>query len=175
MSEKQLENQLVRTLHDGLREPGRLAAVSLAGASLEVRSLADLCESHAFEIFQNDARWNTHKGFMEDVIGGMTPDIVLRSVLSGQNRIYIEVKESDCLHYNTEDSQIIRYFLHLLAVSERNPKGIPDISRAIILAAPSSWFENSRTGTDWKYFIKHYGNLARAFCITLGEWRVDNA
>ena len=175
MSEKQIEDQLVRTLHNGLREPGRLAAVILTSASSDVRSFADVCGSHAFEIFQNDTGWNTHKGFMEDVIGGMTPDIVLRSVLSGQNRIYIEVKESDCLHYDTEDSQIIRYFLHLLAVSERNPKGIPDISRAIILAAPSGWFENSRTGTDWRYFIEHYCDLARAFCITLGELRVDSA
>ena len=103
---------------------------------------------------------------MLDVAGGMTPDIVVRSKGSGQNRIYIEVKESQCLGYNTEDSQIIRYFLHLLAVSELKPNGVADIGRAIILAAPSNWFETSRTGTDWRYFTDHYTGLARAFDIT---------
>ena len=125
-------------------------------------------------VFQDDSEWNTHKGFMVDVAGGMTPDIVLRLKGSGQNRICIEVKESQCLGYNTEDSQIIRYFLHLLAILEQKPHGVTDIGRAIILAAPSNWFENSRTGTEWRYFTDHYTDLARAFGITLGELRMDN-
>jgi hypothetical protein len=175
MSEQQIEDQLVRSLQEGLREPRKLKAITLASANSDVQSIADMCGSQAFEIYQNNSAWNSDKGFMNDVIGGMTPDVVLRSVASGQNRIYIEVKESSCLGYKIEDSQIIRYFLHLLAVSEEKPKGIPDIGRAILLAAPSKWFEGSRTGADWKYFIEKYGDLARAFQITLGELHVGNA
>jgi hypothetical protein len=112
---------------------------------------------------------------MDDVIGGMTPDIVLRSLASGQNRIYIEVKETACLRYGTADSQIIRYFMHLLAVSTQRTQDSRDMTRAIILAAPPMWFENSRTGTDWKYFVERYADLARAFHVTIGELRIDNA
>lgn len=175
MSETQIEIQIVELLQEGLRTPNRLAEMKLSNTDSAVECLADLCGTQKFEIFQRNPEWNTHKGFMKDLIGGMIPDIVLRSTTSGQNRIYIEVKESACLHYNTEDSQIIRYFLHLLAVSERNPKGCDDIEigRAVILAAPLAWFEDSRTGTDWRYFLEHYRKLARLFCITLGEVHTD--
>jgi len=106
---------------------------------------------------------------MVDVIGGMTPDIVIRSLMTDQNRIIIEVKESQTLNYGTSDSQVIRYFLHLLSTTEQTPSGKTDIRRAIILAAPTTWFESTRTGDDWKYFLRAYADLARAFNITLGE------
>jgi hypothetical protein len=64
---------------------------------------------------------------MRDVAGGVTPDIVLRSRVSGQNRIYVEVKDSEPLHYDIEDSQIVRYFLHLLGTTTKvSEKGAVD-------------------------------------------------
>lgn len=170
MSEKELEDALASTLREASGSPERLAAIRFTGTEFGEQSFADLCGSNAFEVFQNDVAWNTHKNFMGEVIGGMTPDIVLRSVQSGQNRIYVEVKESACLGYDTEDSQIIRYFLHLLAVSTR---GEGDIRRAIIVAAPSRWFSDTRTGTDWWYFVDRYSDLAKKFKVTIGELRVD--
>ena len=52
---------------------------------------------------------------MLDLTGGSVPDIVLRSKASGENRIYVEVKDTQPLGYGLEDSQIIRYFLHLIS------------------------------------------------------------
>jgi len=72
---------------------------------------------------------------MLDVIDGMIPDIVLRSPISRQNRIYIEVKDTEPLGYGIEDSKIARYFLHLLATTTRGPKEGNDIRRAVLLCA----------------------------------------
>lgn len=172
--EKQLEVQLVAALTEGQRDHTRLSEICLTNPSSDVRTLADLCGSFQYDIFQDRSEWNSDKKFMIDVIGGMTPDIVLRSVVSRQNRIYIEVKESAPLGYGTKDSQIIRYFLHLLASSEQRPKGKADIGRAIILAAPKEWFESPKTGSDWKYFVDKYADLAQAFHITLGALYIEN-
>ena len=40
---------------------------------------------------------NLHPTFMQDVIGGMVPNIVLRSPISAENRIYIEVNDAEPL------------------------------------------------------------------------------
>lgn len=106
------------------------------------------------------------------VIGGMTPDIVLRPQISGKDRIYIEVKEAASLSYGRHDSQVVRYFLHLLASTEQRPGGKDDIGRAILLAAPAHWFER-KAGEDWLYFVEKYTDLARAFNITLGKILLD--
>ena len=118
-----------------------------------------------FRIIKDSSEWNTDKKYMTDIIGGMTPDIVIRSELSNENRIYIEVKETSTLNYNKEDSQIIRYFLHLLATSKNNDK---DIQRAIILAAPKNWFTITKNKSMWDYFIEKYSDLAHVFNIKLG-------
>jgi len=172
--EKQLEHQIIATLKEGMGNHDRLSAIRLTNTSSGVQTLADLCDSHEFKIIQDHSEWNTNTKFMLDVIGGMTPDIVLRSVASQQNRIYIEVKEFAKIGRSKEDSQIIRYFLHLLASSEDNPNGKSDIGRSIILAAPKAWFEASSTNESWKYFLDKYRDLAQAFHITLGELHIEN-
>jgi hypothetical protein len=112
---------------------------------------------------------------MTDVIGGMTPDIVIRSAASAQNRIIIEAKGTDKLSYGIVDSQVVRYFLWLLAATERGP-GRHDIRRAVLLAAPTDWFNCDSTARSWNYFLKHYRHLASEECgfdIILGEIRCD--
>lgn len=128
----------------------------------------NLIKSINFKIFQDNSEWNKDKTLMIDVIGGMTPDIVLRSIISDENRIYIEVKETSTLNYTKEDSQLIRYFLHLLATSSQQIKH-DDLQRAILLAAPVSWFEQDNNKIVWDYFLEKYGDLAKAFDIVLGR------
>ena len=163
MAEKELETDLVSRLRSGD------TVIPITNSTSDASSLTDLCCGTAFEIFQDDSRWNSYPDFMHDVIGGMTPDIVLRSKASGENRIYIEVKETHVLGYGTTDSQIVRYFLHLLATSTRLTGGPSEIRRGILLAAPPKWFSDTRTGFDWNEFVENYSGLAKAFDITLGE------
>ncbi|MGB6716817.1 MAG: hypothetical protein WBE47_07700 [Candidatus Acidiferrales bacterium] len=100
----------------------------------------------------------------------MTPDIVLRSRVSGENRVYIEVKDSQPLGYGVEDSQVVRYFLHLLATTTGIPReGETDIRRAVLLCAPSTWFKNAINAKAWNHFLEHFSGLAKEFEITLGE------
>jgi hypothetical protein len=108
---------------------------------------------------------------MQDLVGGVTPDIVLRSKSSGQNRIYIEVKDTEPLGYGIEDSQIVRYFLHLLAMTTKGPSS--DIKRAVLLCAPSAWFQVERNAKTWNHFLDRFLGLAKAFDITLGEIRAE--
>lgn len=163
MAEKELETAIVSRLRSGD------TAIPITNSTSDAFLLADLCCGTEFEIFQDDSRWNPYPDFMADVIGGMTPDIVLRSKASGENRIYIEVKETQVLGYGTTDSQIVRYFLHLLATSTRLTGGMSEIRRGILLAAPPKWFSDTCTGSDWREFIRTYSGLAKAFDITLGE------
>ncbi len=133
-------------------------------------SLADLVGNHEFEIIEDSSEWNQDKTFMVDIIGGMTPDIVIRGKQSGENRIYIEVKNGASLNYGKEDSQIIRYFLHLLASSHKSPG---DIARAIVLAAPRRWFNSERNAEAWQYFVDHFGDLAKCFDVRLAILYLD--
>jgi hypothetical protein len=168
VAEKDLENSLVITLSAA----ETLSNIRISSATSDARSLADLCRGQPFEIIQDDSRWNQQPTAMLEIIGGMTPDIVLRSKSSTQNRIYIEVKESALLGYGIHDSQAVRYFLHLVASSETKPNGKEDIRRGLLLAAPTAWFEEKRTGAAWRYFMERYSDLARAFDVTLGEIRL---
>jgi hypothetical protein len=111
---------------------------------------------------------------MVDVTGNMVPDIVIRSLQSRENRIYIEVKLGQALGRGKHDSQIIRYFLHLLCNSKQLPKGSPDIRRAMLLAAPSLWFQNNKNADAWQYFLDKYQDLARCFDVTLGRLEIDD-
>ncbi len=169
MAEKDFENTIVKTLQAADKDPAVLANLEITSSTSDARSIADLCLGDQFDIFQDNSDWNPQKKFMTEIIGGMRPDIVLRSRISETNRIIIEVKDTMPLGYGVHDSQVIRYFLHLLAMSSSTVG--KDIRRAVLLAAPDRWFEGN-TGDVWKYFLNRYTDLARAFDVTLGELRI---
>ena len=110
-----------------------------------------------------------------DLFGGMRPDIVLSSNPSGRNRIIIELKQATkATHKDADAAQFVRYFLHLLATSDRKLESREDIARGFFLAVPTSWFENPSYSHNWRYFVEQYGPLARTFCSTLGEIRAED-
>lgn len=166
MTEKIIE-QKIKILIEQCRDNSTLNNIIIENSTSDARSLGDLCSDFRFNIFNDDSRWNTHPDIMIDIIRGCTPDIVLRSSVSGQNRVIIEVKKDSCLGHDTHSSQVIRYFLHLLATSTKNIGD--DMGRAILLAAPRQWFASTKTGADWNYFVRQYSDLAKEFNITLGE------
>jgi hypothetical protein len=166
--EKIIERHLLKVL---VEHPEELV---IKDSSSDTQSGADLLCGYEFSVIHDDSDWNPYKKFMQDVVGGKIPDIVIRSKVSGQNRIYIEVKDSRPLSDGIEDSQVIRYFLHLLATTTRVPrKGTTDIRRAMLLCAPSAWFKKPRNATTWKHFLEHFSGLAKAFDITLGKIHVE--
>lgn len=168
-TEKQIENELVRRL----QKPSSRFSLTIENSSNHnYRNLSDLIGNADIDIIQDDSEWNTHPGFMVDIAGGMTPDIVIRSKLSKQNRIYIEVKNDAKFNYGLADSQMTRCFLHLLATSTREQSN-NDPCRALILAAPSTWFAIQGNKEKWSYFKTHDVGLADAFGITIGELWVD--
>ncbi len=169
VAEKDLENAIVKKLLAAGKNPAALVNLEITSSTSDAKSIADLCLDNPFDIFQDTSDWNPHPQLMSEIIGGMRLDIVLRSRNSEKNRIIIEVKETMPLGYGVHDSQVIRYFLHLLAMSS-STVGL-DIRRAVLLAAPNRWFEEN-TGDAWKYFLNRYTDLARAFDITLGELRI---
>ena len=169
MAEKHIENSLCEKLREALNDPSILRSVAIQNSSSDVSNLFDLIREKKYEIVQDHSGWNQNSDLMKDITGGMTPDVVLRSLLSGQNRIYIEVKERRGLGYGIADSQIIRYFLHLLAMTNKKPKGREDdIRRAVLLAAPSSWFRRAKNAEAWNHFITTFKELSKHFEITLG-------
>ena len=174
MAEKELENELVSKLRNGCGNENTLEAIKIVHSTSAMSSFYDLCGDIPYEVFQDTSVWNPFPDLMMDVIGGMTPDIVIRSRVSGQNRIYIEVKETSPLNYEIDDSQVIRYFLHLLSTSDKRPKGYSDIARGILLAAPSPWFRKPSNEKIWNYFREKYKDLASVFGITIGEIRLDS-
>jgi len=166
--EKKIEEKFLNILRE------RPEALEIKNPSSAARNLADLLSGHEPTVFHDTNEWNPHPECMQDLVGGVIPDIVLRSKVSGQNRIYIEVKDSKPLNYGIEDSQVVRYFLHLLAMSTKAPeKGAGDIKRAVLLCAPSLWFKDKHNAETWAHFLKHFSGLAKAFEITLGEVHAD--
>lgn len=134
-----------------------------------ITSFRDLFGAHEYQTIQDNSIWNPFGGFMKDVIGGMCPDIVFRSKVTNENRIIIEVKDTEKLgyqHYGIEDSQVVRYFLHLLATSTKDSD---DIHRAVLLCAPPIWFADAHNAKAWGYFLEHFSGLAAKFRIALGE------
>jgi hypothetical protein len=166
--EKIIERALLTALHE------RPESVLIHRPSLpHITRLGGLLRQLDYEQIHDDSRWNPEKNFMKDVIWGMCPDIVLRSKLTGENRIYIEVKDTERFgyrHYEIEDSQVIRYFLHLLATTTKNPS---DIGRAILVCAPSRWFLDPHNAKAWGYFKDHFSGLATRFDIAIGEINAD--
>ncbi|MBZ5555486.1 MAG: hypothetical protein LAO21_22495 [Acidobacteriia bacterium] len=174
MTEKDLVSKLSEKLDEALNDQAVLNEIWITNGTSDVETLYDLIGGRRYRIFKDTAEWNPNKGMVIDIMGGMVPGIVLRSEGSGENRIYIEVKETAPLTYGKEDSQITRYLLHLLAMTTDKPKKCPDdIRRAVLLAAPSQWFDEPRNDEVWEYFLETYRGLASAFNVTLGEIRLD--
>ncbi len=170
MYEKDLENLICAQLHAGAEDPSQLEALSFSRSTSAARNVRELIDGKTFALLQDTSEWDLHRSVLHDLCGGMTPDIVVRSKHSGQNRIYIEVKLIRELGYGKPDSQVVRYLLHLLATSEKKPSAAPDdIRRAVILAAPPGWFVVSKNAETWNYFLTTYGPLAAAFDVTLAE------
>lgn len=165
--EKEIEGRILDRLKDGL------AGLEIRNSTSDAKSLAGLFRQHRPTVLHDTTAWNLHPNFMLDVIGGMVPDIVLRSPISRQNRIYIEVKDTEPLGFGIEDSQIARYFLHLLATTTRGPKEGNDIRRAVLLCAPASWFKAKGNSDTWNHFLTCFSGLPTAFDITLGELHAD--
>jgi hypothetical protein len=174
--EKKLENVLADKLRKGFKDRSVLRDICIVTGTSNVSCLYDLMKDQDYEIFQDTSEWNPLPKLMIDVAGGIVPDLVLRSTTSHENRIYIEVKYTAGLHYDRPLSQIVRYFLHLLCTTRQSP--LPkeqDIRRAVLLAAPSIWFENKTNADKWHYFLEKYADLANlpGIDITLGELRLD--
>jgi hypothetical protein len=166
MGEKDIEHRICELLRSG-----KAGAIRLANSTSNAHSLGDLLGTAEFDILQDTSAWNSEPRRMTDVIGGMTPDIVIRSRISMENRIYLEVKETLDLGYGTADSQVVRYFLHLLAMTHQRQGA--DIRRALLLAAPSAWFEGIGR-QKWSYFLTTHAALAQALDVTLAEIRVES-
>lgn len=178
LDEKELEKALCRLIdsgEDGLRN---LVITTPHGP----RTLLDLVGHHRPQfaektILEDTSDWNGCRGLSKDLFHLITPDIVLRSPLSSENRIIIEVKRtSSFTHVEAEASQVLRYFLHLLATTNKNEnlKGQKDIQRAILLAAPISWFSDKKVASPWDYFLKQYGALAKQWNIEIGSIVLDS-
>jgi hypothetical protein len=166
--EREIEARILDRLKDGP------AGLEINNSTSDAKNLAVLLGQHKPTVLHDTNAWNLHPNFMQDVIGNMIPDIVLRSSLSGQNRVYIEVKDTKPLGYGLEDSQIARYFLHLLATTMRSPKEGTDIRRAVLLCAPGAWFKVKGNAETWNHFLTCFSGVASAFDITLGELHADS-
>jgi len=136
--------------------------------------LFQLIGEREFVPFYDNNEWSKGFELRGDFFERIRPDIVVRSSTSGENRIIIEVKVDTPLKYGSAaDSQIVRYFLQLLATSRYRPDG--DIRRAVLLAAPSSWFVSTHRDR-WQYFLDTYRQLAMRedIDISLGEIHCDS-
>lgn len=170
MTESHLVCRLCEMLRGGIARVDMPSEFCIHNSTSDARNLFDLIGDREFHLIKDDNRFNPCPTFMVDIIGGMIPDIVLRSKASNENRIYIEVKKTQRLRYDKVDSQIIRYFLHLLATTQSRPLGgTDDIRRAVLLAAPPSWFAVNTNHAAWTYFLETYSPLASCFGVTLGE------
>ncbi len=92
MTEKDLENRLATILRQAAHDPSVLASLKITGSTSSAVTVFDLIRDEPFDLFQDTSDWNpdTKSKFMVDVAGGITPDLVVRSKASHQNRIYIE-------------------------------------------------------------------------------------
>lgn len=178
MSEIGLQDKLCNLLLNGRSDRSTLPTLKFSETSTDAQTVYDLVGHVDYRLIREDQPsdpWNQFPDFMIDVIGGMQPDVVLRSKVSDENRIYFEIKWSSPLGYNTADSQIVRYFLHLLAASHRSSNGRQDIRRAVVLVAPNVWTEKKAFLAKWQYFFQTYRELASLFDITLALLRLELA
>ncbi len=132
--EKDIRNRLCRLLYAGQTGRSLLRAIPLDNASSQARTLYDLAGEVNYEVIQDNTRWNPRPEMLRDLIGDMIPAIVLRSdahEASGENRILVEVKKDLPLGHGVADSQAVRYFLYLLAMTRQQPER-PDMARALL-------------------------------------------
>src|SRR5438093_1581080 len=143
MTEKELENRLAETIRKAAQDPNALHDVPIQGSmNPAITTLYGLIGDAPFDLFQDTSDWNPNPKFMIDVACNTVPDLVIRSKASGENRIYIEVKLHQEISNVAPLSQVVRQFLHLLCTSRYAPlRDRADIRRAILIAAPSAWFE----------------------------------
>jgi hypothetical protein len=175
--ESQLEKDLEAKIVVRLKSNGtEWRSIAITNFTTSARTLGNLIGEASFGIYQQPhSLIRGSAGLSVDLFGGLKPDIVIHSLASKQNRIIIEVKRDSLFtHKERHASQILRYFLHLLATTDRRPKEKQDINRAVLLAAPSSWFESDSKASLWRQFVKDYGPLAETFHIALGEIRTDD-
>lgn len=168
-NEKEYERALCERIDRYLADPKINDPIPFARTTSDAKSLGDLIGLTAVKVLPDNSEWRQNHDVLVDLTGGMTPDIVLRSNLSGQNRILIEVKCESRLNYGRVDSQIVRYFLHLLATTLHDAKNKFEVRRAVVLAAPRAWFEVPQNRADLEYFNSTYGPIASVFGITLAE------
>jgi hypothetical protein len=178
MTGEQIKPALCEQLQKALTDSSILKKIHITNSTGDVEDLWGLIGDSPFDIFCDKSEWNNKKGVMPEIIGNMTPDIVLRARASGQNRIIIECKGTTekPSRYGIADSQFVRYFLWLLTMTESR-RG-QDIRRAVLLAAPSPWFMSNEISQYWNYLCQTYrpiGSYKRneGFDITLGEIRWD--
>lgn len=167
--EKELEKNLCRVIKSG--QTAR-QSIEVHRTESTVHSLADLFEKGEPGIVEDNSDWNEFRTLSKDLFWGVTPDIVIRPIGSNHNRTIIEVKkDSPFTHKEPDKSQVLRYFLHLLVTTDNSPES--GIRRAVLLAAPQSWF-GGKHSAPWHHFLSHYRPLAREFDITLGEIPLDS-
>jgi hypothetical protein len=176
LSEISLQKRICKFLQDNRENELKIVAAT----SRNVRSLADLIEGRKFSLYSEDqkAEWRRCPEMGVDIVGGSgtTPDIILSSDLSKQQRIIIEAKKwATFTHKEPPASQVARYFLYLLYATLRYPlgKNSPDIRRAVLLVAPTKWFE-SKKADIWRRSVCIHSELAQLFDITFGEIHEDD-
>lgn len=175
-----LENNLEAKIALGLEPTGtQWQSIAITNCTTSAHTLGDLIGELGFGFYRQHSliAGIEGAGLSVDLFGGSTPDIVIHSLASKQSRIIVEVKKDSAFaNKGRHGSQILRYFFYLLATTEQKPKGKQDIHRAVLLAAPSSWFEsNSEEGAElWRQFLKDYGPIAATFHVALGEIRTDD-
>src|SRR6266436_1360619 len=176
MSEFGLQEQILAALKSNA---GRWRNIPITKSTSEARSIFDLLgdreHGRDFDLHTEKTLVKGSSVLSVDLFGGLQPDIVVWSKRSSQNRIVIEVKQAtEATHKENDASQFLRYFLHLLAISDPMPKGKTDIGRGVLVAAPAAWFENRTLSSTWHHLVEHYGPLAKTFHITLGELHADS-
>ena len=173
MSEYALQNRIVEMLQSGSAEWQKIRILN--STSPDVATVADLIGSIEFDEPRIEKPFKTRDTSLSvHTFGSQKPDIALVSKISGQIRVLIEVKlATKSTHKELDASQFVRNLLYLLAATEPRPRDKTDIRRAVLVAAPDAWFENTTKSHHWTHLVQQYGGLAKAFQITLGEIRTD--
>lgn len=168
-NEKEYVNYLVECIKHGPECKGIWIVDGKTGAK---ENLCGYLSGIDHEVVQDSSDWKKNKGISIDLIGGMTPDIAVNSKLSNQNRILIEVKWDAKLHYYPDESQLVRYFIYMIAATTRNHGKLPDLKRAVLLAAPQNWFSGKNLQA-YEYFVEKFYDVGDRFGIKIGKIECD--
>ena len=159
-NEKPIEDKIIQLLK---QDPYSLKFQSTS--NIEYQNIGRLINGSPFDILQDTSDWNQHKNICIDISGQMTPDIVIRSKVTNQNRIIIEVK--DWARISNNGRQLRSYFIHLLVTTTRDASVSGGIVRAIILAAPDHWFRDRNRYAAYDIFLQECAGLANDYGIVL--------